>query len=164
MRRLQSRICVRERRVPPASRFFSRPRRTNHTPLSLLTNSHSFTTTPRQIVYDPHMPDRLPPVLFVRRLAVQLFQWQLFGMRALFVSTVWLALLPYMTIQVWRFYFWLGEGLCVNSLLFRWELWERISRCLHLDFLVERGRLLTNRGRGGPRRRHHQHRRTHPLQ
>lgn len=108
------------------------------------------------------MPDRLPPVLFVRRLAVQLFQWQLFGMRALFVSTVWLALLPYMTIQVWRLYFWLGEGLCVNSLLFAGSFGAYLT--LQLDLFVERGRLLTNRGRGDPPRRRHQRQQTHHLQ
>ena len=57
------------------------------------------------------MPERLPALLFARRLAVQLFQWQMFGIRAIFVSSVWLALLPYMTIQIWRLYFWGGRAM-----------------------------------------------------
>lgn len=61
-------------------------------------------------VYDQHMPERLPTLLFARRLAVQLFQWQMFGIRAIFVSSVWLALLPYLTVQVWRLYFWGGRA------------------------------------------------------
>jgi hypothetical protein len=61
-------------------------------------------------VYDPNMPQRLPPLLFMRRLAVQLFQWHIFGIRAIFVSSVWLALLPYMTVHIWRFYFWGGQA------------------------------------------------------
>ena len=63
------------------------------------------------LVYDPNMPDRLPPFLFARRLAVQAFHWQLFGLRALFVSSIWLALMPYMTVMVWRLFFWAGESL-----------------------------------------------------
>jgi E3 ubiquitin-protein ligase MARCH6 len=57
------------------------------------------------------MPKTLPPLLFARRLAVQLFHWQLFGLRALLVCGVWLAFMPYLTVLVWRFYFWAGESL-----------------------------------------------------
>ncbi|KAF8318671.1 hypothetical protein DL93DRAFT_323184 [Clavulina sp. PMI_390] len=62
-------------------------------------------------VYAPDMPARLPAVLFLKRLAGQLVHWQLLSLRAVFVTLVWLALVPYLTVQVWRMYFWAGEGL-----------------------------------------------------
>ncbi|KAF9506397.1 hypothetical protein BS47DRAFT_1385606 [Hydnum rufescens UP504] len=62
-----------------------------------------------QKVYDPNMPNRLPPLMFAHRLALQLLNWQLFVLRTVVVAFVWLAFLPYTTVWVWRFYFWTGE-------------------------------------------------------
>ena len=65
--------------------------------------------TSHPLVYDPNMPGHLPPLLFLRRLAMQLLSWHLAGLRGIVVAAVWLGLLPYTTVWVWRFYFWTGE-------------------------------------------------------
>ncbi|KAF8327196.1 uncharacterized protein EI90DRAFT_2975197 [Cantharellus anzutake] len=62
-----------------------------------------------QKVYDPDMPERLPALLFIRRLAVQVLHWKLFALRTVVIATIWLAFLPYTTVWVWRLYFWAGE-------------------------------------------------------
>ncbi|KDQ12990.1 hypothetical protein BOTBODRAFT_399709 [Botryobasidium botryosum FD-172 SS1] len=67
-------------------------------------HAYSFTK-----VYDPNMPSHIPPLIFLRRLAAQSVFGVLFGLRVILVTTVWLALLPYATIWMWRFYFWTGE-------------------------------------------------------
>lgn len=60
-------------------------------------------------VYAPNMPTTLPPFLVVRRLAQQMLLAILFGLRAIMITIVWLALLPWITIWTWRLYFTLGE-------------------------------------------------------
>ncbi|KAG9309896.1 hypothetical protein JVU11DRAFT_9928 [Chiua virens] len=61
-------------------------------------------------VYATDMPPSLPPLLLIRRLAQQAFFASLFGIRAILVATVWLALLPWITIWTWRVYFTMGES------------------------------------------------------
>ncbi|KDQ50759.1 hypothetical protein JAAARDRAFT_81797 [Jaapia argillacea MUCL 33604] len=61
-------------------------------------------------VYAQDMPARLPPVLLIRRLAQQLFFALLFCVRAVVVGTIWLALLPYVTLWTWRMYFAMGDS------------------------------------------------------
>jgi E3 ubiquitin-protein ligase MARCH6 len=61
-------------------------------------------------VYAPDMPARLPPVLLLRRLAQQSFYALMFGLRAIAVAVVWLALLPWVTVWTWRMYFSMGDS------------------------------------------------------
>ncbi|KAI9573863.1 hypothetical protein HD554DRAFT_2012394, partial [Boletus coccyginus] len=61
-------------------------------------------------VYASDMPTSLPPLLLVRRLAQQAFFASLFGVRAVLIAIVWLALLPWITIWTWRVYFTMGES------------------------------------------------------
>lgn len=56
------------------------------------------------------MPSTLPPLLLFRRLAQQALFAILFGLRAIMVGTVWLAVLPWITIWTWRVYFTMGES------------------------------------------------------
>lgn len=56
------------------------------------------------------MPTSLPPLLLIRRLAQQAFFVSLFGIRAVLIAIVWLALLPWITIWTWRVYFTMGES------------------------------------------------------
>lgn len=56
------------------------------------------------------MPTTLPPLLLFRRLAQQALFAILFGLRAIMVGTVWLAVLPWITIWTWRVYFTMGES------------------------------------------------------
>ncbi len=75
-------------------------------------------------VYDPNMPDRLPALLFIRRLAVLIFYWKLFALRTIVIATIWLAFLPYTTVWVWRFYFWTGEHMYVGPIPFPLNLFS----------------------------------------
>ncbi|KAI6167328.1 hypothetical protein EDD17DRAFT_1469209 [Pisolithus thermaeus] len=61
-------------------------------------------------VYAADMPDKLPPLLVVRRLAQQALFGVLFGLRAIMITTIWLAVLPWITIWTWRLYFTMGES------------------------------------------------------
>jgi hypothetical protein len=62
------------------------------------------------LVYAADMPSTLPPLLLFRRLAQQALFAVLFGLRAIMVGTVWLAVLPWITIWTWRVYFTMGES------------------------------------------------------
>ncbi|KAH0835462.1 hypothetical protein J3R83DRAFT_9100 [Lanmaoa asiatica] len=61
-------------------------------------------------VYASDMPTSLPPLLLIRRPAQQAFFASLFGIRAVLIGIVWLALLPWITIWTWRVYFTMGES------------------------------------------------------
>jgi E3 ubiquitin-protein ligase MARCH6 len=57
------------------------------------------------------MPKRLPPELFLRKLSLQMAKVVITSLRLVMISVIWLAVLPYLTLLVWRFYFWTGEAL-----------------------------------------------------
>ncbi|RHZ59499.1 hypothetical protein Glove_363g39 [Diversispora epigaea] len=67
---------------------------------------HEFSFTP---IYDPRMPESIPIVLFFRRGLRRVNLFIRLWFRAILVGFVWLITLPYMTVWVWRFYFWSGE-------------------------------------------------------
>ncbi|CUA78051.1 E3 ubiquitin-protein ligase MARCH6 [Rhizoctonia solani] len=62
-------------------------------------------------VYKPDMPKRLPAELFLRKLSVQMAKVVITSLRLVMISIIWLAILPCLTLWVWRFYFWTGEAL-----------------------------------------------------
>ncbi|KAG1770200.1 hypothetical protein EDD22DRAFT_866585 [Suillus occidentalis] len=64
----------------------------------------------KKTLYAADMPTTLPPLLLFRRLAQQALFAILFGLRAIMVGTVWLAVLPWITIWTWRVYFTMGES------------------------------------------------------
>jgi E3 ubiquitin-protein ligase MARCH6 len=55
------------------------------------------------------MPTRLPPVLLLRRVAQQSFFAIIFAVRAVAVATIWLAVLPWVTVMSWRLFFYVGD-------------------------------------------------------
>src|SRR6266542_3560341 len=57
------------------------------------------------------MPDTIPIVLFLRRGIRRLYGLIQIWFRALLVAIVWLIALPWVTVWIWRFYFWSGENL-----------------------------------------------------
>ncbi|CAG8601146.1 5730_t:CDS:10, partial [Acaulospora morrowiae] len=67
---------------------------------------YPFSFTP---IYDPRMPESIPVVLFVRRGARRIYGLIQIWFRAILVGIVWLIILPYITVWVWRFFFWSGE-------------------------------------------------------
>ncbi|CAE6447141.1 unnamed protein product [Rhizoctonia solani] len=62
-------------------------------------------------VYKTDMPNRLPAELFLRKLSLQMAKAVIMSLRLFMISVIWLAILPYLTLWVWRFYFWTGEVL-----------------------------------------------------
>ncbi|OZJ02188.1 hypothetical protein BZG36_05494, partial [Bifiguratus adelaidae] len=72
---------------------------------------HPFSFTP---VYSPDMPANVPIFLFFRRMLIHSFNLFNTLVRAAMVGTVWLVLLPYVTVWMWRFYFWSGNNLATG--------------------------------------------------
>ena len=56
------------------------------------------------------MPQHLPLVLLLRRFAQQVAFAIFFCIRAVVVSFVWLAVLPWITVWTWRMYFAMGNS------------------------------------------------------
>ncbi|KAI9510016.1 hypothetical protein F5148DRAFT_977305 [Russula earlei] len=61
-------------------------------------------------VYADDMPLRLPVILLSRKVAQQVAFAILFCLRAIVVSFVWLAILPWVTVWTWRMYFAMGNS------------------------------------------------------
>ncbi|KAL0955165.1 hypothetical protein HGRIS_004073 [Hohenbuehelia grisea] len=61
-------------------------------------------------VYAADMPSNLPKSLLIRRLVAHVFYALLLGLRAVAVGTIWLAVLPLMTVWSWRMYFSMGDS------------------------------------------------------
>jgi hypothetical protein len=60
------------------------------------------------------MPETLPAALFVRQLLRKASGIIGITLRAIVVVFVWLIMLPYITLWVWRFYFWIGDNLALS--------------------------------------------------
>ena len=65
-------------------------------------------------VYADDMPRHLPLILLVRKLAQQVAFAIFFCIRAVIVSFVWLAILPWVTVWTWRMYFAMGNSTYVT--------------------------------------------------
>ncbi|KAH9039259.1 hypothetical protein EDB85DRAFT_2110167 [Lactarius pseudohatsudake] len=61
-------------------------------------------------VYADDMPGQLPVVLLLRKFAQQVAFAIIFCIRAVIVSFVWLAVLPWVTVWTWRMYFAMGNS------------------------------------------------------
>lgn len=64
------------------------------------------------------MPNTLPPVLLIRRLIQHFLFGVLFVFRAIAVTIIWLAVLPWVTVWTWRMYFSMGESTYVITFFF----------------------------------------------
>jgi E3 ubiquitin-protein ligase MARCH6 len=89
-------------------------------------------------VYAADMPSTLPPVLLIRRLAQHTLFTFLFGLRAVAVAIIWLAVLPWATVWTWRMYFTVGESTYVFSRLGTFRLLTR--RCTSAWWISDRPR------------------------
>lgn len=65
-------------------------------------------------MYADDMPRHLPTILLLRKLAQQVAFAILFCIRAIIVSFVWLAILPWVTVWTWRMYFAMGNSTYVT--------------------------------------------------
>lgn len=63
------------------------------------------------------MPEVIPPALMFQQFNKKLRSGLLFALRATFVGLIWLIILPYITVWIWRLYFFLGDN--VSSSLFK---------------------------------------------
>lgn len=61
------------------------------------------------LVYDQNMPASIPRWILFKRMARTAGVGIKLVLRAIIVGTIWLVLLPYLTIWVWRLYFWVGD-------------------------------------------------------
>ncbi|CEG74286.1 Putative ER-localized ubiquitin ligase Doa10 [Rhizopus microsporus] len=69
---------------------------------------HPFTFTP---VYRQDMPEVLPAVLYLQQLRKKVGFVISNALRATLVFNVWLTILPYFTVWIWRLYFYMGHSL-----------------------------------------------------
>ncbi|GJJ72204.1 E3 ubiquitin-protein ligase MARCH6 [Entomortierella parvispora] len=67
---------------------------------------YNFSFTP---IYSPEMPATIPLTVLIRRATDKVANGMLMILRAVLVATIWLMILPYFTIWIWRLYFWIGE-------------------------------------------------------
>ncbi|GJJ75852.1 E3 ubiquitin-protein ligase MARCH6 [Entomortierella parvispora] len=67
---------------------------------------YNFAFTP---IYDQNMPESIPRWILFKRMAGTVGVGIKLVIRAIIVGTIWLVLLPYLTIWVWRLYFWVGD-------------------------------------------------------
>ncbi|CAO3563375.1 unnamed protein product [Mortierella alpina] len=73
---------------------------------------HTFEFT---LVYSPEMPDILPAWILARKAVDILAVGVRVLLRALLVATIWLVLLPYSTVWIWRLYFWVGDWFAFSA-------------------------------------------------
>src|SRR6266436_5020600 len=66
-------------------------------------------------VYADDMPRHLPVILLLQKLAQQVIFAIFFCIRAVVVSFVWLAILPWVTVWTWRMYFAMGNSTYVTD-------------------------------------------------
>lgn len=70
------------------------------------------------------MPDVIPKSVLIRRAVDKLAKGIRFILRGLLVATIWLVLVPYFTVWVWRMYFWIGEKFAYNINGLEAPLWN----------------------------------------
>lgn len=76
------------------------------------------------LVYSPEMPAVIPKSVLIRRAVDKLAKGIRFILRGILVATIWLVLVPYFTVWVWRMYFWIGEKFAYNINGLEAPLWN----------------------------------------
>lgn len=71
-------------------------------------------------LYSPHMPNKVPVLVFMRQAIVHTYRNILSWWRLQLVLFVWAMCLPYGMRSVWRALFWLGDG--------GWVKWQEVER------------------------------------
>ncbi|KAF9546274.1 hypothetical protein EC957_009887 [Mortierella hygrophila] len=61
------------------------------------------------------MPDTIPFWILTKRLIDTLAKGIKLILRAILVASIWLAILPYFTIWIWRLYFWVGDWFAFSA-------------------------------------------------
>ncbi|CAO3639531.1 unnamed protein product [Cunninghamella blakesleeana] len=81
-------------------------------------------------VYRTDMPDTIPISLFIIQFGKKIINLIYVILRACLVTCVWLFILPYFTVSVWRFYFWSGKVL--HSQILKIQQMTNHSLIMHL--------------------------------
>lgn len=88
-------------------------------------------------LYSPHMPNSVPPLVFMRQAFVHAYKSILSWWRLQLVLFVWGACLPYCMRSIWRGLFWFADG--------GWVTWQEVERRAtaaaqqHMDRLAATG-------------------------
>ncbi|KAG0245360.1 hypothetical protein BGX31_007432 [Mortierella sp. GBA43] len=82
---------------------------------------HSFSFTP---IYSPEMPEVIPMRVLMGRVVRKLVKVTRFFLRGILVAFIWLVMLPYFTIWVWRLYFWIGETFAYKANGLETPMWN----------------------------------------
>ncbi|KAG0280310.1 hypothetical protein BGZ95_010589 [Linnemannia exigua] len=67
------------------------------------------------LVYSPDMPDNIPYWILAKRVIDTLAKGIKLILRAVLVASIWLIILPYFTIWIWRLYFWVGDWFAFSA-------------------------------------------------
>ncbi|KAG2228749.1 hypothetical protein INT48_005368, partial [Thamnidium elegans] len=67
-----------------------------------------------KLVYRSDMPEVIPPSLIFQQFNKKIISGLLFALRATFVGFIWLIILPYITVWIWRLYFFIGDHVSVR--------------------------------------------------
>ncbi|KAF8946593.1 hypothetical protein BGZ47_000121 [Haplosporangium gracile] len=82
---------------------------------------HNFAFTP---IYSPEMPASIPPTILIRRAFDKVSHGIQFFLRGILVAFIWLVILPYFTIWIWRLYFWIGETFAFRANGLETPMWN----------------------------------------
>ncbi|KAF9543697.1 hypothetical protein EC957_000552 [Mortierella hygrophila] len=77
-----------------------------------------------RIVYSPEMPASIPPTILIRRMFDKVSHGIQFVLRGILVAFIWLVILPYFTIWIWRLYFWIGETFAFRANGLETPMWN----------------------------------------
>lgn len=61
------------------------------------------------------MPDTIPFWILAKRVIDTLAKGIKLILRAILVASIWLVILPYFTIWIWRLYFWVGDWFAFSA-------------------------------------------------
>ncbi|KAF9150172.1 hypothetical protein BG015_008029 [Linnemannia schmuckeri] len=75
-------------------------------------------------VYSPEMPASIPPTILIRRAFDKVSHGIQFFLRGILVAFIWLVILPYFTIWIWRLYFWIGETFAFRANGLETPMWN----------------------------------------
>ncbi|KAG0279290.1 hypothetical protein BGZ95_001712 [Linnemannia exigua] len=75
-------------------------------------------------VYSPEMPATIPPTILIKRAFDKVGNGIQFFLRGILVAFIWLVILPYFTIWIWRLYFWIGETFAFKANGLETPMWN----------------------------------------
>jgi hypothetical protein len=84
------------------------------------------------------MPANIPTSILLYKALDKLASGIRMFLRGLLVSTIWLILLPYFTVWIWRLYFWIGESFAYRANGLETRPWNTSS------FITSRNKLFTS--------------------